>query len=195
MRIMFSSCSDHNMCFYRTVCQTKCTVSQGSPPETVLTPYLFILYTSDFTYNSGHCLHKFPDDSTVVRGITNGEEDEYRVVIQDFAQWCQHHSLQLNTNKTKERVVNFCRKKHSPTRLVNIHRVNIEVVQSTNTWVFTSTTSWTGQTTPVPCTKKDRVDSSLSCFMNLWWHQPSSMQWSPGAVTLQQQTGGDCTNS
>ncbi|KAI3359033.1 hypothetical protein L3Q82_015435, partial [Scortum barcoo] len=58
----------------------------GAPRElqgTVLSPFLFTLYTTDFQYNSESChLQRFSDDSAVVvRCIREGEEGA------DWDQW------------------------------------------------------------------------------------------------------------
>ena len=44
----------------------------GAHQGTVLSPFLFNLYTSDFRFNSGSChLQKFSDDSSIVSYITD----------------------------------------------------------------------------------------------------------------------------
>ncbi|KAI3375306.1 hypothetical protein L3Q82_021090 [Scortum barcoo] len=47
--------------------------------DQVLAPFLFTLYTADFSYNTPSChLQKFSDDSAVVGLITDGDDREYK---------------------------------------------------------------------------------------------------------------------
>lgn len=66
------------------------------------------LYTSNTTQT---CVtYKNPLTIAFVGCIKNGQEEEYRSLIGDFVAWCRSNSLQLNTTKTKEMVVDFRRK-------------------------------------------------------------------------------------
>ncbi|KAK3564889.1 hypothetical protein QTP86_030831, partial [Hemibagrus guttatus] len=83
------------------------TVSKrGAPQGTVLSPFLLTLYTSDLQYNSDSChLQKFSDHTTVVGCIRDGQESEYRGLLDNFVDWCTRNYLLLNVMKTKEMVV------------------------------------------------------------------------------------------
>ncbi|TWW63630.1 putative RNA-directed DNA polymerase from transposon BS [Takifugu flavidus] len=102
--------------------------STGAPQGTVLSPFLFTLYTSDFSYNSDSChLQKFSDDTAIVGRVSEGNELEYREVITNFVAWCELNHLCINTNKTKEVVIDFSRKA-SHTAPVNIQGLDIKIV-------------------------------------------------------------------
>ena len=89
--------------------------STGAPQGTVLSPFLFTLYTADFRHISAHCyLQKFSDDSAIVGLFTDDDDREYRELIKDFVDWCQWNRLQINSGKTKELVVDFRRRNHTP---------------------------------------------------------------------------------
>ena len=101
---------------------------QMGPQGTLLSPVLFTLYTSDFTYNTESCnIQKFSDDTAIVGCIRDGQEGEYRSLVDNFVQWCRKNHLQLNTSKTKEMVVDF---RKSPLLQVSIEGVNVEVVNT-----------------------------------------------------------------
>lgn len=105
--------------------------STGAPQGTVLSPFLFTLYTSDFRHNSGSChLQKFSDDTAIVGCVSEGDDREYRTVITDFVDWCELNHLQLNASKTKEMVIDFRRRKTPQTAPVNIQGLDIEMVET-----------------------------------------------------------------
>ncbi|TWW54867.1 hypothetical protein D4764_0229500 [Takifugu flavidus] len=80
----------------------------GAPQGTVLSPFLFTTYTADFQYHSETChLQKYSDDTVIVGCVENGQEDEYRDLVESFVRWSRENLLQLNVTKTKEMVVDF----------------------------------------------------------------------------------------
>ncbi|KAI4899206.1 hypothetical protein NFI96_030735, partial [Prochilodus magdalenae] len=88
--------------------------STGAPQGTVLSPVLFTLYTSDFKYNSELChMQKFSDDTAVVGCVRNGQEREYRSLVEDFVEWCTTNHLKLNITKTNEMCIDFRRSRPS----------------------------------------------------------------------------------
>ena len=102
--------------------------STGAPQGTVLSPFLFTLYTSNFRYNTDTChLQKFSDDTAIVGCVSEGDEQEYRGAITDFVDWCEVNHLHYNASKTKEMVVDF-RRKAPRTARVNIQGLGIEIV-------------------------------------------------------------------
>ncbi|TWW71212.1 putative RNA-directed DNA polymerase from transposon BS [Takifugu flavidus] len=71
----------------------------GAPQGTVLSPFLFTLYTSDFSHNLDSChLQKFSDDTAIIGRVSEGNELEYREVITNFVAWCKLNHLHINTS-------------------------------------------------------------------------------------------------
>ncbi|KAI4890783.1 hypothetical protein NFI96_007798 [Prochilodus magdalenae] len=112
-------------------CTSETVVSStGAPQGTVLSPFLFTLYTSDFRYNSETChMQKFSDDTAIVACVRGGQEAEYRNLVEDFVAWCHRNNLLLNTSKTKEMVVDF-RRARPLTQPVFIEGVEVEMVRT-----------------------------------------------------------------
>ncbi|KAK3514495.1 hypothetical protein QTP70_018668 [Hemibagrus guttatus] len=62
-------------------------------------------------------VEKFADDTTVIRLITCGEETSYRTEVAGLIAWCQENNLSLNTDKTKEMIIDPRRRRkeqHTP---------------------------------------------------------------------------------
>ncbi|TWW71601.1 RNA-directed DNA polymerase from mobile element jockey [Takifugu flavidus] len=105
--------------------------STGVPQGTVLAPFLFTLYTADFSYSTSSChLQMFSDDSAAVDLITDGDDTEYRELIQGFVDWSLRNNLQINAGKIKELVVDFRRRNNPPPAPVNILGTDVDVVES-----------------------------------------------------------------
>ena len=87
------------------------TTNIGAPQGTVLSPFLFTLYTSDCRHSSASChLQKISDDSALVGYITN-DHAAYQNEVDSFVSWCDDAHLILNIDKTKELIFDFKRKK------------------------------------------------------------------------------------
>ncbi|TWW65007.1 hypothetical protein D4764_22G0006540 [Takifugu flavidus] len=71
----------------------------------------------------------FADDTTVIGLIKDKDESAYREEVDRLATWCHNNNLLLNTNKTKELVLDFRRKTdiHPP---IHINRAAVERVSS-----------------------------------------------------------------
>ena len=84
--------------------------SMGAPQGTVVSCSLFTLYTSVLKHNIVKChLKKFSIYTAVVGCVSQGNEQEYREVINDFVNWRECNHLHINTSKTKVILINFQR--------------------------------------------------------------------------------------
>ncbi|TWW77670.1 hypothetical protein D4764_12G0010600 [Takifugu flavidus] len=61
---------------------------------------------------------------------TDGDDTEYRELIQGFVDWSLWNNLQINAGKTKELVVDFRRRNNPPPAPVNILGTDVDVVES-----------------------------------------------------------------
>ena len=101
----------------------------GVPQGTVLSLFLFSLYTTDFQYNTGLCHLQLSDNSAVVGCISEGQEGEYRALVDKFVEWTGQNHLQLNISKTREMVIDFRKmRKTAPQPLCTLGK-DVEVVE------------------------------------------------------------------
>ena len=86
------------------------TLNTGAPQGCVLSPLLYCLYTNDcVSQHEAVQLVKFADDTTVEGAISNGNESHYRQEVDRLVSWCSDNSLELNTTKTQEMIVDLRR--------------------------------------------------------------------------------------
>lgn len=83
----------------------KITTNTGSPQGTVLSPFLFTIYTADYRPQHSSCqVVKFADDTALLGPIDQDNDSQYRKEINSFVEYCGSHFLELNVKKTKELV-------------------------------------------------------------------------------------------
>lgn len=70
--------------------------STGVPQEAVLSFFPFSLHTTDFQYNSRSC------KSSLITLQSDGKEEEYRALVDNFVEWSGGNILLLTVAKTSE---------------------------------------------------------------------------------------------
>ncbi|XP_050959599.1 NACHT, LRR and PYD domains-containing protein 12-like [Labeo rohita] len=73
---------------------------------------------------------KFADNTTVIGLISNNDETAYREEIKHLATWCTDNNLLLNTNKTKELIVDFRKGRRGSHETIHINGMAVEPVSS-----------------------------------------------------------------
>ncbi|KAI4899983.1 hypothetical protein NFI96_001451 [Prochilodus magdalenae] len=93
-------------------------------------PILYTLFTHDcVATHPGNIILKFADDTAVIGRITGGDEAAYRKEVDSLVAWCTKNNLTLNTDKTKEMIVDM-RKERRPHQPLFIRDLEVERVSS-----------------------------------------------------------------
>ncbi|MCI4385498.1 hypothetical protein PGIGA_G00051260 [Pangasianodon gigas] len=96
----------------------------------VLSPILYTLFTHDcVASHKDNIIVKFADDTAVIGRITGRDEAAYRREVASLVTWCEDNNLTLNTDKTKEMIVDMKkeRRTHQP---LFIRELEVERVSS-----------------------------------------------------------------
>ena len=132
-----------------------CSLSTTAPPSTLqlrlqhLSPILYTLFTHDcVASHPDNTIVKFADDTAVIGRITCGDEADYRREVDSLITWCGNNNLTLNTDKTKEMIVDM-RKERRPHQPLFIRGLEVERVNNFKylgvhisddlTWTFNTT--------------------------------------------------------
>ncbi|KAI4904189.1 hypothetical protein NFI96_000143 [Prochilodus magdalenae] len=107
------------------------SLNTGVPQGCVLSPILYFLFTHDCApiYGSNTII-KYADDTTVIGLIKDNDETAYRDEIQHLSTWCHDNNLTLNTQKTKEIIMDLRRSRSQAHPPVYISRAAVEQVTS-----------------------------------------------------------------
>ena len=127
------------------VCSDVKYINTGVPQGCVISPLLFLLYTSDCLCSSSNCsIIKYADD-TVITGYLKNDSTEYVTEVMNFIDWCNRHYLSINVQKTKEMIFDFRRGAETHDHLT----INNCIVERVNEYKYLGTSVLASE----PCTR------------------------------------------
>ena len=101
-------------------------INTGTPQGTVISPFIFTLYTNDCQSKRENThIIKFSDDTAIVN--LSDSQPVFEKEVDIFVTWCETNHLEMNVGKTKEMVIDFKRVKTVLSDLV-IHGEKVERV-------------------------------------------------------------------
>lgn len=134
-------------------------LNTGVPRGCVLSPILYSLFThncqSEHVSNS---IIKFADDITVVGLVSGDNEQAYKEEVDHLIEWCASNSLIINTQNTKELIVDYRRTKKGNT-YTPIY-IDGSQVERVSTWVYISLRILLGQSTRLVSSKRHNSAST-----------------------------------
>jgi exonuclease III len=117
-------------------------MNAGVPQGTLLGPVAFLLHINDLSTVCESV--KYVDDTTLWEACDSmGVNSKLQIAAEQVTSWCELNKMRLNTDKTKEIVINFTKNKDLPDS-INIGNKSLERVCQTKLLglIFNDTLTW-----------------------------------------------------